>query len=398
MAVDERTRDENAAEGATAHLFVLDEAHQVFQDVCRAFVTREVLPRVKEAEETETFPHDLWASLGRNGFLGIGYPEDLGGSGAPDALAIAIFSEELARSSGGMAVTPLVSAYMAAPHLARHGTPEQQETYLRPIIAGTKVAAIAVTEPGAGSDVAGITTFARPVTGGYRLRGSKIFITNGGTADVLVVAAKTDPAAGHRGVTMFLVERDDPGFGVGRALVKMGWHASDTRELIFDDCFVPEHRVLGAVGRGFYQIMESFQLERIVLAGMGVGLAQAAFDDALAYAHDRTAFGQALGKFQAIRHRLGEMLTEIQTARLLTYFAATRLDAGDHADEAVAMAKLHTARVANRVADAAVQIFGGYGFIEETRVAMHYRDARILRIGGGTDEIQLEILAKRLGL
>jgi alkylation response protein AidB-like acyl-CoA dehydrogenase len=344
--------DEQAVAGAPQ--FTLSDEHRVFQDVCRAFVTREVLPRVKEAEETETFPHDLWTSLGRNGFLGIGYPEDLGGSGAPDALAIAIFSEELARSSGGMAVTPLVSAYMAAPHLARHGTPEQQETYLRPIIAGTKVAAIAVTEPGAGSDVAGIT--------------------------------------------MFLIEKDDPGFTVGRPLQKMGWHSSDTRELIFDDCFVPEHRVLGAVGRGFYQIMESFQLERIVLAGMGVGLAQAAFDDALAYAHDRTAFGQALGKFQAIRHRLGEMMTEIQTARLLTYFAATRLDAGDHADEAVAMAKLHTARVANRVADAAVQIFGGYGFIEETRVAMHYRDARILRIGGGTDEIQLEILAKRLGL
>ena len=390
--------DERAAEGATAHRFVLDDEHRVFQEVCRAFVQREVLPRVKDAEETGVFPADLWASLGKHGFLGIGYPEALGGSGTPDTLAIAIFSEELAHSSGGMAVTPLVSAYMATPHLARHGTPDQLQTYLRPLIAGTRVAAIAVTEPGAGSDVAGIATVAHRVEGGYRLRGSKMFITNGGIADVLVVAAKTDPGAGHRGVTLFLVERDQPGFTVGRALVKMGWHASDTRELVFDDCFVPDSQVLGEVGRGFYQIMESFQLERVVLAAMGVGLAQAAFDDALAYARERTAFGQAIGKYQAIRHRLAEMATEVQSARLLTYFAATCLDAGDHAEEAVAMAKLHTARVANRVADDAVQIFGGYGFIEETRVAMHYRDARILRIGGGTDEIQLEILAKRLGL
>jgi alkylation response protein AidB-like acyl-CoA dehydrogenase len=196
---------------------------------------------------------------------------------------------------------------------------------------------------------------------------------------------------------MFIVARDDPGFSVGRALVKMGWHASDTRELVFDDCFVPDDRVLGTVGRGFYQIMESFQLERIVLAGMGVGLAQAAFDDALAYAKDREAFGQPIGKYQAVRHKLAEMATAIQTARLLTYHAATRFDAGS-GEEAVAMAKLHTARVANQIADDAVQIFGGYGFIEETRVAMHYRDARILRIGGGTDEIQMEILAKRMGL
>jgi acyl-CoA dehydrogenase/citronellyl-CoA dehydrogenase len=389
--------DERAVAGA-APQFTLSDEHRVFRDVCRAFVDRDVIPRVRAAEESGTFPTELWGPLGKNGFLGIGYPEAVGGSGEPDAIAIAILSEELARSSGGVAITPLVSAYMAAPHLARYGTPEQQERYLAPVIAGTAVAAIAVTEPGAGSDVAGTATVARRDEGGYRLRGNKLFITNGGIADTLIVAAKTDPAAGHRGMTMFIVERGDPGFSVGRALVKMGWHASDTRELIFDDVFVPDERVLGTVGRGFYQIMESFQLERIVLAGMGVGLAQAAFDDALAYAKDRAAFGQPIGKYQAIRHKLADMATEIETARLLTYWAAARHDDGEGAAEAVAMAKLHTARVANRVADDAVQIFGGYGFIEETRVAMHYRDARILRIGGGTDEIQQEILAKRFGL
>lgn len=388
--------DEQAVAGAPH--FTLSDEHRVFQDVCRSFVERDVMPRVRAAEEAGTFPAELWKPLGRNGFLGIGYPEALGGSGTPDALAIAILSEELARASGGIAVTPLVSAYMAAPHLARYGTPEQQERYLRPIIAGEAVAAIAVTEPGAGSDVAGTSTIARRDEDGYRLHGNKLFITNGGLADTLIVAAKTDPAAGHRGMTMFIVEKSDPGFAVGRALVKMGWHSSDTRELIFDDVLIPEERVLGTVGRGFYQIMESFQMERITLAGMGVGLAQAAFDDALAYAKDRVAFGQPIGKYQAIRHKLADMATEIETARLMTYWAAARHDDGEGAAEAVAMAKLHTARVANRVADDAVQIFGGYGFIEETRVAMHYRDARILRIGGGTDEIQQEILAKRFGL
>jgi acyl-CoA dehydrogenase/citronellyl-CoA dehydrogenase len=178
----------------------------------------------------------------------------------------------------------------------------------------------------------------------------------------------------------------------------MGWHSSDTRELVFDDCVVSDDQVLGQLGRGFYQIMDTFQRERIVLAAMGIGLAQACLDDAVAYAQERSAFGSTLGKFQAISHRLGGMATDIQAARLLTYWAAARVDAGLPSRAPVAMAKLLGARVANRVADDAVQVFGGYGFIEETRVAMHYRDARILRIGGGTDEIQLEILARELGL
>jgi len=377
--------------------FELDESHQEFQAVCRAFIQQHVRPLVDDAEQASVFPPELWPLLGQHGFLGLGYPDDVGGSGG-DNLAIALFSEELAKTSGGLAVTPLVSAYMAAPHLAHFGTPEQQQRYLQPVIAGEQIAAIAVTEPGTGSDVAAISTIAVPEADGYRLRGTKLFITNGGLADILLVAAKTDPSQGYRGMTMFLVERGQAGFSVGRPLRKMGWHSSDTRELIFDDCFVPYTHVMGKVGCGFYQIMEGFQLERVVLAAMGVGLAQAAFDDALAYAQERQAFGQAIGKFQAVRHKLAEMATDIQAARLLTYQAAARMDSGLESAEVVAMAKLFAARVANRVADDAVQIFGGYGFIEESRVAMHYRDARVLRIGGGTDETQLEILAKRLGL
>jgi acyl-CoA dehydrogenase len=378
--------------------FELDDLHRDFQRVCRDFVTEQVLPKVEEAERTSTFPLELMPMMGRNGFLGFTFPEEAGGTGG-DMLAIAILSEELGKASGGIAVTPLVSAYMAAPHLAKYGTPEQQQTYLLPITTGEKIASIGVTEPGAGSDVAGMRTTAAAVEGGYVINGAKLFITNGGFADIIVLGAKTDPTQRHRGITMFIVEKGDPGFTVGRPLEKMGWHSSDTRELIFTDCFVPQERVLGEVGRGFYQIADSFQTERITLSGMGVGLAQAAFDDALEYAKAREAFGSQIGKYQAVRHKLADMATDIQAGRLLLYQAASKLDSNaPDALDLVAMAKLYTAKMANRVADAAVQIFGGYGFIEETRVAMHYRDTRILRIDGGTDEIQMEILAKRVGL
>ncbi len=329
--------------------------------------------------------------------LGLSYPEEVGGTGG-DYLSIAILSEELAKASGGLAVTPLVSSYMAAPHLYRFGTPQQQERYLRPLLSGEQVAAIAVTEPGAGSDVAGIALRATRDGDGYRLQGTKLFITNGGIADVVLVAAKTGTGDGHRSITMFIVERDQAGFTVGRPLRKMGWHSSDTRELIFEDCFVPDDRILGQVDRGFYQIMEAFQGERIVLAAMGVGLAEACLTTAVEYARQRQAFGKPIGSLQAIRHTLAEMRTETEAARALTYQAAVLTDSGADAADAVAMAKLHAARAANHVADQAVQIFGGAGFLEETPVAMHYRDARVLRIGGGSDEIQLEILAKRMNL
>ena len=390
--------DETAVDRATAPLFELDDAHREFQTLCRRFVQQHVLPKVEAAEHEGQFPLDLMPLLGRNGFLGLTFPEEAGGAGG-DMLAIAILSEELGKSCGGIAVTPLASAYMAAPHLAKFGTPEQQERWLLPLATGEKVASIGVTEPVAGSDVAGMRTTATRVEGGYRINGAKLFITNAGFADYIVLGAKTDPSERHRGITMFLIEKGDPGFTLGRPLEKMGWHSSDTRELIFDDCFVPDDRVIGEVGRGFYQIAQSFQTERITLSGMGVGLAQAAFDDALEYAKTRQAFGQEIGKYQAIRHKLADMATSIQAGRLLLYQAAAKIDSGaEDALDLVAMAKLQTALMANQVADDAVQIFGGYGYIEETRVAMHYRDARILRIGGGTDEIQREILAKRMGL
>jgi acyl-CoA dehydrogenase len=225
-----------------------------------------------------------------------------------------------------------------------------------------------------------------------------MFITNAGLAELTIVAAKTDPEAGHRGITTFVVERGDDGHSLGPPLEKLGWHASDTREVVFDDCFVGPDRVLGEVGRGFHQIMEAFQVERLALAAMAVGLGQAALDEAVAHARERRTFGAILGTHQTIRHRLAAASAELESARTLTYQAAARWDSGHpEAASATAMAKLVAPQVASRVVDEALQIFGGYGFIEETPVAMHYRDARILRIGGGTDEVQLEILAKRMG-
>jgi acyl-CoA dehydrogenase/citronellyl-CoA dehydrogenase len=383
-------------EGATV-AFELDDEHRDFQAVCRTFVQRELRPLVRRAER-EGFPAEAWPALARAGLLGVGHPEQHGGTGG-GVLALAILAEELSRSSGGLAVTPLVSAYMAAPHLARFGTEEQKDRWLRPILAGEAVAAIAVTEPGAGSDVAGVATTARRTDGGWTLNGTKMFITNAGLADVLIVAAKTDPDSRHRGISTFVLERGEQGLSLGAPLEKMGWHASDTREVVLEDVAVDESRLLGVEGRGFHQIMEAFQVERVALAGMALGLAEEAIADATAHARERKAFGRRIAEFQTLRHRLAQMRAAVDAARLVTWQAAARSDAGHPgAPTSVAVAKLVAARTACEVVDEAVQIFGGYGFVEETPIAMHYRDARILRIGGGTDEVQLEIIAKRMGL
>ena len=373
----------------------LDAEHEEFRASVRAFVDRQVRPVVEESEEKGRPPAGLLKEMGSAGLLGLAVPEEYGG-GAGDALAIVVLSEELARASGGIAVTALVTGYMSTPHIAKFGTDEQRARYLPALVAGEKVASIAVTEPGTGSNVGGITTRAAPADGGFRLDGTKMFITNAGIADVLVVAARTSPD-GHRGITTFLVDADSPGLSVGQPLRKMGWHGSDTREVILSDCFVPADAVLGEPGRGFHQIMSAFQLERLTLAGMGIGHAAECLAAATAYARDRDVFGVPLISKQTIRHRLAALSVELEAAQLLTYRAAARLDAGHpQAGDSVARAKYHAAIAACHIVDGCVQLFGGSGFLEETPVARHYRDVRVLRIGGGTDEIQLEILAKGL--
>ncbi len=379
----------------TSAAWELDREHEDFRDSVRAFVDRHVRPVVDESEQAGRPPAALLKEMGSAGLLGLAVPEEYGGGGG-DALAATLLAEELTRASGGIAVTALVSGYMSTPHIARFGTDAQRAKYLPGLVAGEKIAAIAVTEPGAGSNVAGITTRATRVEGGYQLDGTKMFITNAGLADVFVIAGRTSPD-GHRGITTFIVDADNPGLSLGQPLRKMGWHASDTREVILSGCLVGEDAILGSLDRGFHQIMAAFQLERLNLAGMGLGHAAECLQLATIYARDREVFGAPLISLQTTRHRLAALSVELEAAQLLTYRAAARLDAGHpQAAASVAMAKYHSAIAANHIVDECVQIFGGSGFLDETPVARHYRDARVLRIGGGTDEIQLEILAKGL--
>ncbi|MFF3573765.1 acyl-CoA dehydrogenase family protein [Nocardia jiangxiensis] len=368
--------------------------HHDFQLMCRQFTDKKVRPAVAQAEADGHQSEELWREMGAAGMLGLMTPEEFGGSGR-DEVAVAIVAEELARAAGGIAIGPMVSAYMAGTHIVDYGTDAHRQEFSADVASGEKIVSIAVTEPGAGSDVAGITTRAVEVDGGYRITGRKMFITNAGLADIFVVGAKTDPEAGHRGITTFLVRDGAEGLSVGRPLPKMGWRSSDTREVVLDDVFVPSEDVVGGLNRGFYQIMGKFQLERVVLAAMGVGHATEAFQLAVRHVRERSAFGAPLLEKQSVRHRLATMEIEIDTARMITYLAAEQLrDAHPDAPRTVAKAKYHAAVAAARVVDDAVQLHGGSGFVEEGDIARHHRDIRILRIGGGVDEVQLDILSK----
>jgi acyl-CoA dehydrogenase len=332
------------------------------------------------------------------GFLGLKYPEEYGGQGG-DYVHDAVLSEELARAgSGGLSAGVGAHVGIATPPVFRFGTEEQKQRFLVPAIRGEKIAALGITEPGAGSDVAGLRTFARRVDGGYVVNGSKTFITNGVRADFVVTAVKTTEEGGHRGLSFLLVERDMEGFAVSKKLEKMGWHASDTGELAFDDVFVPDENLLGEENKGFYLIVANFQWERLLMALGAVGSMEATIERTVEFMKERSAFGRPIGKFQALRHKLAEMAVKLETSRSLTYHALRLFADGQDAVREVTEAKLLTQRAAFEVADDALQIHGGAGYMKEYELERAARDTRLGPIGGGTDEIMKEILSRQLGL
>ena len=374
------------------------EEHEHLRSSIRAFVEKEIVPHVQDWEDERWFPNELFTRIGELGFLGLKFPEKYGGQGG-DHVHDAVFVEEMARcGSGGVAAGIGAHTGIAAPPIYKFGTEEQKQRWLVPAIKGEKICALAITEPGAGSDVASISTMAERVNGGFLVNGSKTFITNGARADLMVTAVKTSKEGGHHGLSFLVLERDMPGYKVTRKLEKLGWHASDTAELSFQDMEVPQENLLGEEDQGFRQIMANFQWERLLMALGAVAGAQKLFEATLEYASEREAFGRKIGNFQAIRHKLAWMSTKIEAGRALTYHCLRQLVAGQDALREVSEAKLMTQRAALEVADEAVQIFGGYGYMKEYSVERALRDTRLGPIGGGTDEIMKEIIAGQLGL
>ena len=374
------------------------EEHEALRESLRSFIEREIRPHAPEWEAAEEFPRELFTRMGALGFLGLKYPEEYGGQGGT-YLHDAVFAEEMARcGSGGVAAGIGAQVAIATPPIYKFGSEEQKQRWLVPAIKGEKIAALAITEPGAGSDVAGLRTFARREGHEYVVNGGKTFITNGVRADIYVTAVKTTQEGGHHGLSFFVLEKGMPGFEVSRKLEKLGWHASDTGELSFSDVRVPEENLLGEENKGFYLIMANFQWERISMALGAVGGMQATFERTLEYALERHAFGRQIGRFQVIRHKLAGMATKIEAARDLTYQGLRLFITGQDALKEVSMAKLYACRAAVEVADEAVQIHGGYGYMREYDVERALRDARLGPIGGGTDEIMKEIIGKQLGL
>ncbi len=385
--------------GARAPLPPFSDQHEELRESVRRFVSSEIAPHVDDWEEAREFPRELFKRCGELGFLGLKFPERYGGQGGTHVHE-AVWIEELSRAggSGGVAAGLNAHAQIAMPPVFNFGTEEQRQRWIVPGIRGELVGALGITEPSAGSNVADIRTTARKVAGGYVVNGSKTFITNGVRADFLVCAVKTSPEGGHRGLSFLVLEREMPGYEVTGKLDKMGWHSSDTGELSFTDVEVPDDHLLGEENQGFYLILANFQWERLAMALGAVGGMQRAFDATLAYAKERQAFGRPIGRFQAIRHRFAEMATEIDASRALTYNALRLFADGHDAIRDVTMAKLLTQRALLEVADECLQIHGGYGYVREYGIERAVRDARLGPIGGGTDEIMKEILAKQLGL
>jgi acyl-CoA dehydrogenase len=370
---------------------------RALRQLAREVTAREVAPHVQEWERAGELPRSLHKAFARAGLLGVSFPEEVGGGGG-DPVDAAIVTEEvlLGGGSGGV-VASLFTHGIALPHMVQSGSPYLVDRYVRPTLAGDLIGALAVTEPGGGSDVAGITTRAVLDGDDYVVTGAKTYITSGVRADFVTTAVRTG-GPGHTGISLLVIDKGLPGFGVSPPLDKMGWRASDTAELSFDEVRVPRRNLVGSEGEGFVQIMRQFQSERLALATQAVAIAQRCLDLSLAWVRDRTTFGRPLAGRQVVRHTLAEMARQVWVARTTTRAAYDEWLATGDAVTAVSMAKNTACAVCDHVVDEAVQLFGGLGYMRESEVERHYRDSRILRIGGGTDEIMNEVIAKRIGL
>lgn len=375
--------------------FALNEEQRMVRDMVRAFAQKEIAPRAARVDESEEFPADNIRRMAELGLLGLPYPEEYGGGGG-DYLSYALAVEEIARACGSTALIYAAHCSLGCGPIYYFGTEQQKQRWLPHLCSGRGLGAFGLTEPEAGSDAGATRTVAIRDGDSYLLNGSKMWITSGAIADVVVATAKTDPSAGTRGISCFLVEKDTPGFVPGKNEPKMGLKGSVTSALSFEDCRVPVANLLGREGDGFKQMLVTLDGGRISIGSMALGLAQAALDEAARYAKERVQFGQPIARFQAIQWMIADMATEIDAARLMVYRAAARKDAGLPFTKEAAMAKLYASEVAERAAFKAVQIHGGYGYSREYAVERIYRDQRLCSIGEGTSEIQRLVIARQV--
>jgi alkylation response protein AidB-like acyl-CoA dehydrogenase len=378
--------------------FELSDEQRLLRDTVRDFARNEVRPVAEELDREKRFPYEIVAKMGELGLMGIPFPEEFGGGGA-DTLSYALAVEELARIDSSVCITMAAHTSLGTMPIYLWGSDEQRTEWLPRLCSGERLASFGLTEPEAGSDAGNVRTTARLEAGEWVVNGAKQFITNSGTeiSGCVTITAVTGERDGRKEVSNLIVPTGSDGYEVGEAYRKMGWNASDTRPLSFEECRVPEGNLLGRRGDGFKNFLHILDGGRIGVAAMGVGLAQGALDEALAYAKERRAFGQAISKFQTIQAKIADLSAQIEAARLLTWRAALEKDAGESFTLTAAQAKLLTGRLAVRATEEAVQIHGGYGYIEEYPVCRFYRDAKILTIGEGTDEVQQMVIARQLG-
>lgn len=369
-------------------------AHQMVRRSVKEFVDKEIVPWVDEWEEAGEFPRELYKKAGDVGLLGIGYPEDWGGTPGDIFFQIVAWEEIMRCGSGGIAAG-LGSLHIALPPIINRGTDEQKERFVKPVIKGEKIAALAITEPEGGSDVAGLQATAERRADEYVVNGSKTFITSGCRADQITCAVRTGGPGTH-GISLLVIESNTPGYSVSEKLKKTGWWSSDTGQIFFDNCRVPAANLIGQENEGFYCIMENFQSERLQLAVMANMTSQIALEEAIKYAKQREAFGKPIAGFQVMRHKIVDMATLVEVSREFTYRVAAKIDAGLSQIKEISMAKNFACSASDKVTYDAVQIFGGYGFMRGYPVERLYRDNRVLSIGGGTTEIMKEIISKHI--